>query len=188
MQTTAFFSLLLPFSRSLILGGSFPLHTSFQSILTFHLLIVQTITRVLVPSTTFPDPLWVAATNAILFRSPFTINVARTLVERIKYEGDSFSLNYSHSIPPCASCCTHLFFKERSGRLPLMVCCSFPLESRMPRTESSLATSLDHLDSQCMSSDISLLGAGLRLSIERAGVAKFSGPTISFSQSFAGVT
>ena len=60
-----------------------------------------------------------------------------------------------------------------------MVCRSFPLESRMPRTESSLATSLDHLDSQCMSSDISLLGSSLDFSIERAGVTKFSGPTIA---------
>ena len=60
-----------------------------------------------------------------------------------------------------------------------MVCRSFPLESKTPRTELSSATSLDHLDFQRMSSDISLLGAGFGLSIEWAGVAKFSGPTIA---------
>ena len=59
-----------------------------------------------------------------------------------------------------------------------MVCRSFPLEFGTPRTESSSATCLDHLDFQRMSSDISLLDAGLGLSIEWVGVAKFSGPTI----------
>ena len=149
MQTVvffSFFSLPVPFSWSPILGGSFPLYTSFQSVLTLHLLIVQAITRVLVPSATFSNPLWVAVTKAILFRGPFIINAARTLVGRIKCEGDSFSLNCSYSIPPCVSCCTRPFFGERSGRLLLMVCHSFPLESRTPRTESSSTTSLDHLD------------------------------------------
>ena len=60
-----------------------------------------------------------------------------------------------------------------------MVCRSFPLESGTPRTKSSSATSLDHLDFQRMSSDISLLNASLGLSIEWAGVAKFSGPTVT---------
>ena len=182
MRTTAvfsFFSLLVPFSRPPILGGSLPLYTSFQSILTLHLLILQAITRVLVPSATFSNLLWVATTKAILFRGPFIINAARTLVGHIKCGGDSFSFNCSYSIPTCASCCTRPFFEERSGRLPLMVCRSFPLESGTLRTESSSATSLDHLDFQRMSSDISLLGAGLGLSIEWAGVAKFSGPTIA---------
>ena len=140
------FSLPIPFSRSLILGGSFPLYTSFQSILTLYLLIVQAITRMLVPSATFSNPLWVAATKAILFKGPFIINATRTLVGRIKCGSDSFSLNCSHSIPPCASCYTRPFFKERSGRLPLMVCRSFPLESGTPRTESSLAKFINHLD------------------------------------------
>ena len=110
----SFFSLSVPFSRSLILGGSFPLYTSFQSILTLHLLIVQAITRVLVLLATFPNPLWVAATKAILFRGLFIINVARMLVRRIKCGGDSFSLNCSYSIPPCVSCCTRHFFGECS--------------------------------------------------------------------------
>ena len=180
MQTVAafsFFSLPGPFFRSPILRGSLPLYISFQSILTLHLLIVQAITQVLVPSATFPNPLWVAATKATLFRDPFIINVAKTLVGRIKCRGDSFSLNYSYTIPPCASYCTRPFFRERSGRLPLMACCSFLLESGMPRTESSSVTSLGHLDFHRMSSDISLLGAGLRPSTKWPGVTKFSGPT-----------
>ena len=115
----------------------------------------------------------------MLFRGPFIINAARMLVGRIRCRGDSFSFNYSYFIPPFASCCTRPFFGERSGRLPLMVCHSFPLESGTPRIESSSATCLDHLDFQRMSSDISLLGVGLGLSIEWAGVAKFSGPTVT---------
>ena len=102
----SFFSLLLPFSRSLILGGSFPLYTSFQLILTLHLLIVQAITRVLVPSATFPNPLWVAATKTVLFRGHFLINVAKTLVGCIQCGGDSFFLNCSYTIRPWASYCT----------------------------------------------------------------------------------
>ena len=56
---------------------------------------------------------------------------------------------------------------------------SLLLESGMPRIESSSATSLDHLDFHRMSSDISLLGAGLGPSIKWAGVTKFSGPIVS---------
>ena len=181
MQTVAvfsFFSLPVPFSRSPILGGSLPLYISFWSILTLHLLIVQAIIRVLVPSATFPNPLWVAAIKAILLRGPFIINAARTLVGRIKCWGDSFSLNCSYTIPPCASYCTRPFFREHSGRLPLMACRSFLLESGMPRTESSSATSLGHLDFHRMSLDISLLGAGLGPNTKWAGVTKFSGPTV----------
>ena len=160
-------------------GGSLLLHISFPSILTLHLLIVQAITRVLVPSATFPNPLWVAATKATLFRGPFIINAARTLVGRIKCRGDSFSLNCSYTMPPCASYYTRPFFGEHSGRLPLMACRSFLLESGMPRTKSSSATSLGHLDFHYMSSDISLLSTGLRPSTKWAEVAKFSGPTIT---------
>ena len=120
------------------------------------------------------------ATKAILFRGPFIINAARTLVGCIKCKGDSFSLNCSYIIPPCASYCTRPFFGEHPGRLPLMAYRSLLQESRMPRTESSSATSLDHLDFHHMSSDISLLGVGLEPSAKWAGVAKFSGPTICY--------
>ena len=152
----SFFSLLALFPRSPILGGSLTLYTSFQSILTLHLLIVQVITQVLVPSAAFPSPLWVAATKAALFKGPFLINAARTLVGHIQCGGDSFSLNCSYTIPPCASYCTRPFFGERSGRLPLMACRSFLLDSGMPRTKSSSAIFLGHLDSHYTSSDIFL--------------------------------
>ena len=158
--TTSFlFSLFALFLRSLILGGSLTLYTSFQLILTLHLLIVQVITWVLVPSATFPNPLWVAATKAALFRGSFLINAARTLVGRIQCGGDNFSLNCSYTIPPCVSYCTCPFFGERSGRLPLMACRSFLLDSGMPRTRSSSATSLGHLDFHCTSSNIFLSSA-----------------------------
>ena len=83
-----------------ILGGSLSLYISFQSILAFHLLIMQVITRVFVPSATFPNPLWVAATKTALFRGHFLINVAKTLVGCIQCGCDSFSLNCSYTIPP----------------------------------------------------------------------------------------
>ena len=162
MQTAtvfSFFSLPALFPQSPILGGSLILYTFFQSILTLHLLIVQVITWVLVPSTTFPNPLWVTATKAALFRGPFLINAARTLVGCIQCGGDSFSLNFSYTIPSCVSYCTHPFFWECSGKLPLMACRSFLLDSEMPRTRSSSATSLGHLDFHCMSSDIFLSSA-----------------------------
>ena len=92
--------------RSPILGGSLTLYTSFQSILALHLLIMQVINRVLVPSATFPNPLWVAATKTALFRGHFLINAARTLVGCIQCGGDSFSLNCSYTIRPWVSYCT----------------------------------------------------------------------------------
>ena len=111
MQTTtasSFFSPLAFFSRSPILGGSLTLYISFQSILV-HLLIMQVTTRVLVPSATFPNPLWLAATKAALFRGHFLINVARTLVGCIQYGGDSFSLDCSCTIRLWVSYCTYPF-------------------------------------------------------------------------------
>ena len=162
MQTTTVFSFFSPpalFPQYLIFGGSLTLYTSFQSIFTLHLLIVQVITLVLVPSATFPNPLWVVATKAALFRGHFLINAARMLVGHIQCEGDCFSLNCTYTIPSCASYCTRHFFGERSGRLPLRACRSFLLDFGMLRTESSSATSLNHLDFHCMSSDIFLSSA-----------------------------
>ena len=48
-------------------------------ILTLHLLIIQVITWVLVPSDTLLGPLCVGAANVALFKSLFRINVARKL-------------------------------------------------------------------------------------------------------------
>ena len=157
MQTTTVFSFFSPpalFPRSFIPGGFLTLYISFQSILTLHLLIVQVITRVLVPSATFLNPLWVAATKVALFKGPILINAARMLVGCVQCGGDSFSLNCSYTILPCVSYCTCPFFWGRSGKLPLMACCSFLLGSGVPRTGSSSATSLGHLGFLCTSSDI----------------------------------
>ena len=61
-------------------GGILTLYSPSQLILTFHLLIRQVTTWVLVPSATFPHLLLVAVTEATLFRGPFPINAARTFV------------------------------------------------------------------------------------------------------------
>ena len=103
---------------------------------------MQVITQVLVPSATFPNPLWVAATKATLFRGLFLINAARMLVGCIQCGGDNFSLNYSHTIPPCVSFCTRPFFWGRFGKMPLTTCRHFLLGSGVPRTRSSLASAL----------------------------------------------
>ena len=84
-------------------------------------------------------------TKAALFRGPFLINAARTLVGCIQCRGDSFSLNCSHTIPPCVSFCTYPFFWGRFGKMPLTACRPFLLGSRVPRIRSSLASSLGHL-------------------------------------------
>ena len=123
------------------------------------MLIVQVITRVLVPSATFLNPLRVAAIKAALFRGPFLINATRMLVERIQCGGDNFSLNCSYTIPPCVSYYTRPFFEERSGRLPLMACRSVLLGSGVPRTRLSSATSLGRLGFHCTSSNIFLSSA-----------------------------
>ena len=47
-----------------LLGGSLTLYSSLQAIFTLHLLIIQSTIWVLVPSNTFPNFLWVAATKA----------------------------------------------------------------------------------------------------------------------------
>ena len=98
-----------------ILGGSLILYISFQSILTLYLLIMQVITWVLVPSATFPNPLWAATTKTALFRGHFLFNEAKMLVGCIQCGGNSFSLNYSYTIPPWVSYCTCPFFGGTLG-------------------------------------------------------------------------
>ena len=176
MQATtvsSFFFLPLFFPRSPILGGSLTLYTSFQSILTLHLLIMQVITQVLIPLATFPNPLWVAATKAALFRGHFLINAARTLVGCIQCGGDNFSLDsptpYTHGYSTIL-----VLLLGRSGRLPLPVCCSLLLGFGMPRTGSSSATFLGHLGFLCQSSAISPSSAQVLSPIQ-------SGPRLSNS-------
>ena len=66
-----------------ILGGFLTLYTSFPLILALHLLIMQVATWVLVPSATFSNFLWVAATKVILFRGHFLINAVKSLTMSI---------------------------------------------------------------------------------------------------------
>ena len=46
-------------------------------ILSFHLLIIQAITWVFVPSDTFPSPLWVGVAKVALFKGLLHINAAK---------------------------------------------------------------------------------------------------------------
>ena len=66
------------------------LYSPSQLILTFHLLIRQVTTRVLVPSAAFPHLLLVAVTEATLFRGHFPINAARTFVGAFNAEVTAF--------------------------------------------------------------------------------------------------
>ena len=61
-------------------GGFLALYIPQQSILALHLLTMQVTTQVLIPSATFPNLKWVAATKTALFRGRFLINAARMLV------------------------------------------------------------------------------------------------------------
>ena len=58
-------------------GGFLTLYSPFWLILALHLLIMQVITRVLVPLNNFLNLLWVAVTKKTLFRGLFHINAAR---------------------------------------------------------------------------------------------------------------
>ena len=62
---------------SLALGGLFPIYISFSLILTVHLLIIQVVTGVPVPSAAFLNLLWVAANKVVLFMGHFFINASR---------------------------------------------------------------------------------------------------------------
>ena len=58
------------------------LYTSPWLIFSLHLLIIQTITWVLVPSDTLSNPLWDGVVKAALFRGLLHINVARKLAAK----------------------------------------------------------------------------------------------------------
>ena len=60
-------------------GGSLTLYSSTQTILTLHLLIIQAITWVLVPSNVPSGLLWVGIAKVTLFRGLLHINVAKVL-------------------------------------------------------------------------------------------------------------
>ena len=84
-------------------GWILTLYSPSQLILTFHLLIRQITTRVLVPSVAFPHFLLVAVAEATLFRGPFPINAARTFVDAFNAEVTAFPWTaptlYPHTRP-----------------------------------------------------------------------------------------
>ena len=86
------FFFLSPFSGLIIPfhGGIFTLYSPSRSILTFHLLIRQVTTWVLIPSATFPHLQLVVVTEATLFKGPVPINVARTFVGTFNAEVTAF--------------------------------------------------------------------------------------------------
>ena len=79
------------------------LYSPSQLILTFHLLIRQVTTRMLVPSAAFPHFLLVAIIEATLFRGPFPINAARMFVGAFNAEVTVFPWTaptpYPHARP-----------------------------------------------------------------------------------------
>jgi len=124
-----------PFSPPLLHGGFLALYSPSQLISTLHLLLMQIITRVLVPSATFPNFLLVAATNAALFKGPFLINAARMLVGRIQCGGDNFSLNpLIHCISMRAPLYSSFLLGALKRGLPLSASSLSHPKSRVPRT------------------------------------------------------
>ena len=79
------------------------LYSPSQLILTFHLLIRQVTTRMLVPSAAFPHFLLVAVTETTLFKGHFPINAARTFVGTFNVEVTVFPWTaptpYPHARP-----------------------------------------------------------------------------------------
>ena len=149
-------------------------------ILTLHLFVMQVITQVLVPSATFPNPLLVAATKAALFRDPFLINVATTLVGCIQCGGDSFFLNCSHTIPLCVSFCARPFlwgalWEDAFDGVPSFPSGVWSAEDKIVLDIISRTFGL----SSCVLGHFSLLSAGLGPNTKWARVAKFLGPTMA---------
>ena len=142
-------------------GRILTLYSLSQLILTFHLLIRQVATRVLVPSAAFLHFLLVAITEATLFRGLFPLMWPGRLLAHSMWRWQLFLELLPHCTPVRVLLYSSLLLGALWG-LPLMACRSSLLGFGMPRTGSSLAAFLSHLDFSFMSSATSLLGAGLR--------------------------
>ena len=150
--------LFLPsFSRGWILA----LYSPSQLILTFHLLIRQVTTRVLVPSATFTHFLLVAITEVTLFRGLFSLMRPGRLWAHSMRWWQLFLEPLPHCTPERALLYSSFLLRAFWG-LPLMACRSSLLGFGMPRTGSSSVAFLCHLDFRFMSLATSLLDAGLR--------------------------
>ena len=146
-----------PSSRGWILT----LYSPSQLILTFHLLIRQVITRVLVPLTAFPHFLLVAITETTLFRGLFSSMRPGCLLAHSMRRWQLFLEPLPHCTPVQILLYSSFLLGALWG-LPLMVCRSSLLGFGMPRTGSSSVAFLCHLDFRFMSLATSLLDAGLR--------------------------
>ena len=120
VQTATVFPKLI--FRPLFPGRFLTLYTSFSLILALHLLIMQIVIWVLVPSTAFSNFLWVATTKVVLFRGHFLINAARLLAVDIQCGGDSFSWNCSSTILPWLAHCVSPFCLGCPKRLSSKAC------------------------------------------------------------------
>ena len=152
---------LLPPPPPLWRGWILILYSPSQLILTFHLLIRQVTTRVLIPSAAFPHFLLVTITETTLFRDLFPSMWPGHLLAYSMWRWQLFL----EPLPHCTLVRVLLYSSFLLGAvwgLPLMACRSSLLSFGMPRTGSSSAISLGHLDFRCMSSATPLLGAGLR--------------------------
>ena len=150
----------LVFPPSLSQGWILTLYITSQLILTFYLLIRQVTTRVLVPSAAFPHLLLVAVTEATLFRGLFpSMWLGRLLAHSMR----RWRL-FLEPLPHCTPMQVPFYSPFLLGALwvmSLITCRSSLLGLGMPRTGSSWAASLSHLDFRYLSSATTLLSAGL---------------------------
>ena len=136
------------------------LYSPSQLILTFHLLIRQVTTRVSVPSATFPHFLLVAITEITLFMGLFPSMWLGHLLAHLMRRWCLFLEPLPHCTPVRVLFYSPFLLGALWG-LPLMTCRSSLLGLGMPRTGSSSAASLGHLNFCCMSSATAFLGVGL---------------------------
>ena len=141
-------------------GWIFTLYSPSQLILTFHLLIRQVTTQVLVPSAAFPHFLLVAITETTLFRGFFSSMWPGRLWAHSMRRWQLFLEPLPHYTPVRVLLYSSFLLGALWG-LPLMACRFSLLGVGMPRTGSSSATFLSHLDFCFMSWATFLLGAGL---------------------------
>ena len=147
-------------------------------ILALHLLIMQVVTWVLVPSAAFPNLPWVAATKTVLLRGHFLINAARSLVVGIWCECDSFSWNCFSTMLLWLSHCVSPFFMGCPGRLSLTACCFSFLWSWLAEDKIVLGdVSWQFGLSLFILGHFFLLGMGLGLYMKWAKVVEFFDPT-----------
>ena len=152
--------MLFIFFPSLSRGWILTLYSPSQLILTFHLLIKQVTTWVLVPSVTFPHFLLITITEATLFRDLFPLMWSGCLLVHSMRMWQLFLEPLPHRTPVRVLLYSSFLLGALWG-LPLMACRYSLLGFGMPRTGSSSTAFLGHLDFRCMFSATSLLGAGL---------------------------